>query len=89
MRPCRANSFDWMFPALKRRAEPFSPSLINHHRANDGADDIDGNGRRNSIHDSRMDDSKLVDGNFDIRTRDYSSRDCNSRTRNTQVHHRK
>jgi hypothetical protein len=24
-RPCRANPFDWMFPALKRRAESCSP----------------------------------------------------------------
>ena len=63
-----------------------SPS-INHHRASDGVDDVDG--RRNSTHDSRMDDSKLVDRNIDIRTRDCSSRGCNSRTRNTQVHHRK
>ena len=65
-----------------------SPS-INHRRASDGVDDVDGKGRRNSTHDSRMDDRKLVDGNIDIRTRDYSSRGCNSRTRNTQVHHRK
>ncbi len=62
---------------------------ISHHRASDGVDDVDGNGRRNSTHDSRMGDSKLVAGSIDIRTRDYSSRGCNSRTRNTQVHYRK
>jgi hypothetical protein len=66
-----------------------SKSAINLHRASDGVDDGVGNGHRNSTHDSRRGDSKLVDGSIDIRTRDYSSRGHNSRTRNTQVHHRK
>jgi hypothetical protein len=69
--------------------DQFPSPPFNHHRASDGVDDVDGNGRRNSTHDSRRGDSKLVDGSIDIRTRDYSSRGCNSRTRNTQVHYRK
>jgi hypothetical protein len=69
--------------------DQFPSPPFNHHRASDGVDDVDGNGGRNSTHDSRRGDSKLVDGSIDIRTRDYSSRGCNSRTRNTQVHYRK